>query len=338
MAEMRDSVDSYLTAYTSEGSDPVGYPFGQLPQYSTDDIPMAQTAYGATFGDLGRHRHRHHGGGRGPGPGWWGPWPWYQPFEVAGAIVQPEPVILDESGEPQRDEDEKKKKAEGVKGLSSFGDIGPWLQLLPLTEQKLVKKELANDQKRMMAVIGPLMGRDDFRNALIDSALRAVANEFDPTVYPEMAGYWPILRVAAHQIASDTETQINKMVEGMGPVERLALLSNVSSGMSGLGEDAAPDIWSTLIPVIGGLVTNVVTTRIKTDAAKDVERMRTQAATQQVALQTTMEQARAAMASAAGAMTAGAKSVLSAEVAGIPLPLLAGGVVAAGLIAYLALK
>lgn len=38
---MRDSVDAYLTAYNTEGSDAVGYPYGQLPQYPLTDIPMS---------------------------------------------------------------------------------------------------------------------------------------------------------------------------------------------------------------------------------------------------------------------------------------------------------
>lgn len=38
---MRDSVDAYLTAYNTEGSDAVGYPYGQLPEYPLTSIPMA---------------------------------------------------------------------------------------------------------------------------------------------------------------------------------------------------------------------------------------------------------------------------------------------------------
>jgi hypothetical protein len=55
---MRDSEDAFLTAYygtgLDAGTDPVGYPFGMVPEFSNDDIPMAETAYGAGFGDLGR--------------------------------------------------------------------------------------------------------------------------------------------------------------------------------------------------------------------------------------------------------------------------------------------
>jgi len=330
MAEMRDSVDSYLTAYTSEGSDPVGYPFGQLPQYSTDDIPMAETAYGATFGDLGRHRHHHHGGGRGPGPGWWGPWPWYQPFEVAGAIVQPEPVILDESGEPQRDEDEKKKK-----GLSSFAmnRLHEVARQLPLAERRMFLVEI--EDPSFVAYISRFLTAADPVREVMNDALRAISNEFNSRSYPTTRGYWNYLRGMARKLTVDIPRMIGESVEGMSPERRIAAFEKLRdtglSGGSGMGwvEELIGSVTQATGALLGA--------KLQADAAKDIAKIQAQAQAQQTELAAKMAQAQIAMQQAQ--MTPGAPGYVAprapeTKVLGVPWWAALLGVVAVGGGAY----
>jgi len=298
---MRDSVDSFLTAYTSEGSDPVGYPYGQIPEYSTDDIPMAETAYGATFGDLGRHRHRgHHRGPHGPGPGWWGggggwgpgwgPWGWPYP-EFVGVAVPPEPVILDESGGGTFDDEEEKKK--GVEGVSSFvmKRLHEVARELPAAERKMFLVEIKDPG--FVAYIARFLNVHDPVREIMDDALRAVSNEFNPRTYPMTRGHWKHLRGVSKKLTVDVTKMIDDQVRGMSPEKRIAVYRKFrDAGLSGGGGLGWID---TLVTTIAGAASGLYSAKLQSSTAKDIAKIQATAATQQAALQAKMAQAQIAM-------------------------------------------
>lgn len=350
---MRDSVDSFLTAYTHEGSDPVGYPYGDLPQYTPDDIPMAETAYGAGFGDLGRHRHHghHHGRGRGFGPWGYGPgwgYPYYPyPFEVVGTIVESEPIILDEAGEMRKDEEEKKKKDKTMKDLPSFAvkRLHDVAVQLPVTERRMFMRELQDT--KFAVYISRFLSAADPVQAIRDDALRAIANEFTPRMYPLTRGYWNYLRGVAGKVASDTVKMIEKQVAGMSPEERIATARKYQevgmSGGSGLG-------WvEELITGVATAAGSIYIAGVVSGANKDIAKIQAAAAVKQAELQLKMAQAQIAMQQAGGMVVTPegrvvpassiSKPFVSAEgVAGIPWwgVIVGAGVLGAGV--YLATK
>ena len=343
---MRDSVDSFLTAYTHEGSDPVGYPYGDLPQYTPDDIPMAETAYGAGFGDLGRHRHRGHRG-RGFGPWGWGPgwgYPYYPyPFEVVGTIVESEPIILDEAGEMRKqEEEEKKKKDKTMKDIPSFTvkRLHDVAAQLPATERRMFMRELQD--AKFAVYISRFLSAADPVQAIRDDALRAVANEFTPRMYPLTRGYWNYLRGVAGKVASDTVKMIEKQVKGMSPEQRIATARKYQdvgmSGGSGLG-------WvEELIAGVAKAAGSIYAVKLTSDAAKDIAKIQAEAAARQAELQVKMAQAQIAMQQAGGVpgVTPGvvpSKPFVSAEgVAGIPWWGVIAGAGVLGVGVYLATK
>jgi hypothetical protein len=321
---MRDSVDSYLTAYTHDGFDPVGYPYGQVPEYSTDDIPMAETAYGATFGDLGHRRHHHHHGHRGPGPGWWGwgpGWPgWGWPYpELVGVVVPPDPVVLDESGGGTFDEEDKKKE-KGTSGLSSFvmKRLHEVARDLPQAERKMFLAEI-KDPGFVAYIARYLHGHDPVRD-IMDDALRAVANEFNPRLYPMTRGHWKHLRGVAKTLTVDIAKMIDKQVEGMPLERKLAVYEKFReagmAGGSGLG-------WvDALVSTIAGAAGSIYSAKLQSSTAKDIAKIQATAATKQVELQTKMAQAQMAMQQAQMAPAPGAPGYVApskpGEIMGIP--------------------
>jgi hypothetical protein len=277
----------------------VGYPFGQTPEYGTDDIPMAETAYGATFGDLGRHgRHRHHHHGpHGPGPGWWGGygpgWGWPYPYpELVGAVIPREPVILDEDGGGTFD-DEEKKKGKGVEGLSSFvmKRLHDAAKGLPKAERRMFLVELSDPS--FVAYIARFLNYADPVREIMDDALRAVSNEFNPRSYPVTRGYWNHLRGMAKKLTVDISKMIDRQVDGMTPERKLAVYRKFQeAGLSGGGGLGWVDaLVSTIASAAGGLYS----AKIQATTAKDIAKIQATAATQQADLQAKMAQAQIAM-------------------------------------------
>ncbi len=300
MPEMRDTADAFLTAYNTEGRDAVGYPYGQLPQYPVDEIPMAETAYGSTFG--------------------------------------------------HSQDDDAWEQGLGRTDPRRMAQFRRWLWLLPPVERRIVKRELRNDPKRMMSLLEPMIVRPNFRDLVSKSALKAVANEFDPKLYPETSGYWPVLRQAVKKTTTDTVEYIGQFIEKLSPDERLAALEKLmlgGAGVSGFGDDPATPtdttggFWGSLVTGITQAAAAIYGARLQSQTAKDIAKMQEESARRQAELQAKLAAAQAAMIPAApGAAPGvpGAPGVPPAAEGGIPLPLVIGGVATAGLVAYLALR
>lgn len=316
---MRDSVDSYMTAYSTEGSDPVGYPYGLLPEYTPDDIPMAETAYGATFGDLGRHRRRGHGR-RG---GWWGGGPWYPyPYE------QPIILVIDESEEAKKKREEQEKRQK--QAAAAFANVPPATlsalfnvaQGLTPDERNVFLTEL-RDPKFAQAISWVLDAPDPVQ-AVRDDALCAIANEFSPGSCAKGQANWTRLRKLSHEVIES----MSKLAKTPGMADLAAEAATAT---------AAPNFLSTLISSAASAFTALQTARIQADTAEDIAQIKADAAAKQAELQAKMAQA-AAVANQAASQQALVMSGSATGAAGIPWLPIAIGVGVLGLGAILLLK
>lgn len=347
-----DTFEAQNTGYNSYSGDAAGYPYGE-PGFPLTEIPMAQTAYGADFAGLGApphpHHHHHHGGGGGGwgrggwgGGGWGWDYPYYQPFSV---------VILDEDTPEVKEKKKKAKAAEekkaeaddaAVAGLAAFG-LEQIITAFSPQERKLISDEMKSSAAFKAHILRLLQSGDPVAN-IKQSALRAVANEFDPGSFPMMKGLWMGLREVARSLAVAAKQDIERRLASMTPAQKLAAAEAImeAGGMSGMGAVVAPastgDIIGSILSTIAGTAASVYTAQLAGKTQVQIAQAQAEATAKAAAAQQQIAQAQLAMQQAASrpgtpgaAGGAGAGAGYGGGESGIPSWALPVGLVGLGL-------
>jgi hypothetical protein len=178
-------------------------------------------------------------------------------------------------------------------------------------DRRLISEEIDADPsfgRRIVAALDqPGGGR-----AVSLSAKKAVANEFDPTMFPESRGEWPMLRKRAVQLARAlpdiVETEIDKLpfeikmemvrriARGEQPTVRIGI-----QGMDGLGQlDLA---ISGIISSIAGAASSIYGAKVVASAQKSIANIQAQTAMKDLQTQITIANAQQAIAQAKVAQT-----------------------------------
>lgn len=128
------------------------------------------------------------------------------------------------------------------------------------------------------------------------SARKAVANEFDPTLYPESRGEWIVLRRAmsegAAAIAKRVRAEVDRLTldQKMEKVRAIAR-GEMPQGYSGMGELGQAEA---LIPIFGSLFSagsSVYGSHVISEAQKDVAKIMAESEAQRLQLQLEIAQA-----------------------------------------------
>lgn len=139
------------------------------------------------------------------------------------------------------------------------------------------------------------------------SARKAVLNELDPGLYPEMAGAWPILRSVARKAMESVGTSTSKKVD------------KLASGQKGLGDLGQFDILGPLITSIAGAGASIYGASVQSSTQKYIANEQLQANMQEIQAQQAMAAAKNAISNAQTTVAVQnvLPSALAAPVAGV---------------------
>ena len=224
------------------------------------------------------------------------------------------------------------------------------LSSIPEDDRQVILEETAANPAFCAAVAKCMATQPDWAHRISASAKQALANEIDPTKYPERKGTWPALRARARDLLNSAKDQAATAVSKMTFDQKVAVVKKIAAGtiipkaapgLSGLGQW---DIIGSLIGTAANIGAAVYSANVTASAQRDIAQMQTDQAIQSAQAQMAVANAQAAIAQAnaqmssspissvAASITSGVSALTTGTVAGLPawVPLAAGGV----LIAY----
>lgn len=212
--------------------------------------------------------------------------------------------------------------------LSLFGEM----------DRKQIAEEMAANP-RFAKRLGVMLAQPDGKRLVTLSAMRAVANAFNPALYPDSKGEWITLRRRALELARALPSIVEGEVEKM-PFERKmdvvrAIAAgggvDVAVGVDGLADLGFIDILAPIVSSIAGAAANVYGAKVTASAQKDIAKIQAQAAMKDLETQMSIANAQQAIAAAQAtqAQAAAQKAQAEAQVAQQRAAASSGGSVAA---------
>lgn len=202
------------------------------------------------------------------------------------------------------------------------------LAQIPDGDRQVLIDECAADPAFCARVARCMTKNPNWGHVIATSAKEAIANEMNPSAFPERAGTWPRLRARARQLVDAVSVEFAK---GYVPIPMKKL-----SGLGGLGQW---DIIASLVGTIGTAAANVYMGGVQNRAQVDLQRDQANAAIAAAQAQMNAINAAGGMnatIASANPISSVIQTVTSATVAGIPV--LALAIPALGLIVWLATK
>lgn len=217
----------------------------------------------------------------------------------------------------------------------------PVMDLAPFREmdRRQIAEEMAANPA-FGAWLRSALRRPDGERLIALSAQKAIANEFDPSLYPETRGQWVTLRKRAVELARELPEIVGREIDRLPFEEKMRMVRAIGAGLeprlgiglSGVGDLGQYDIIGSLITSIASAASTAYSARVTASAQRDIAKIQAQAAMKDIetaqaiakaqqaineakAVQATAEAAKA-QAGAPGSVT----EVLSRPVvAGIPI-------------------
>jgi gas vesicle protein len=172
-------------------------------------------------------------------------------------------------------------------------------------DRELIRSEAEADPvfaKRLWVTLS--MPDGEKRVAL--SARKAVANEFDPKLYPETRETWKKLRATVRDLVEFAANSVRGI--DFGPEIRKAAVSR----LHGLGELGQWDIIGSIVGAVAGAASNIYTANLQASTTRQIQSEQLAAQMAQIQAQESMARAQAAMANAQIAQTGAPGQVASA--------------------------
>jgi hypothetical protein len=218
------------------------------------------------------------------------------------------------------------------------------LNSIPEDDRQVILEETNADPAFCAAVAKCMATQPDWAHRISASAKQAIANEIDPTKYPERKGTWPRLRARTQDLLKSAKDQASSDVSKLTFDQKVAVVKKIAAGAvlpksaPGLGSLGQWDIIGSLIGTAANIGAAVYSANVTASAQRDIAQMQTDQAIQSAQAQMAVANAQAAIAaanaqmssnplsSAAAAITSGVSAVTTGTVAGIPawIPLAAG--------------
>lgn len=138
-----------------------------------------------------------------------------------------------------------------------------------------------------------MIASPDGDHLLSVSAKKAVANEFNPKLYPESRGEWVTLRRTMTELARSVPGMVKAEIDRMPFEAKMAVVRAIAEGqrpeiaveMDGLGELGQDIDLTPLIGAIAGAGASVYSSYVTSSAQRDIEKIRAESAAQQTQLQ-----------------------------------------------------
>ena len=185
----------------------------------------------------------------------------------------------------------------------------------PPDDQAMIAREAAASPSFSAAVTVALQQRGG-PEFVAQSARKAIANELNPSLYPESAGQWPVLRKMTSDLASSMPDTVAAQAAKLSLNEKIKYLQTVTRtgiptprGMSGFLGTAAPAAGASsalsTLGVVGGLMggiaaagATIYTAHVLASTQKDIAKIQAGAVTHNADVALQIAQAQAAMAGA----------------------------------------
>jgi hypothetical protein len=133
------------------------------------------------------------------------------------------------------------------------------------------------------------------------SARKAIANQFNPTLYPESRGEWPILRREATKLAEAMPGIVQQIVEKMPFSEKMAAVRLIAQGdsprmvVASMGDLGQFEIIGSIIGTIAGGAASIYSSSITASAQRDIAAMQADTAIKSAQAQMAIASAQAAI-------------------------------------------
>ena len=210
------------------------------------------------------------------------------------------------------------------------------------TDRRQISEEIAANPP-FGARIKAMLRDPDGERLVALSAQKAVANEFNPRLYPETKGQWVTLRRRAVELARSLPDVIDRELERVPFAEKMRIVRAIAAGrrpsvevsVAGLGDLGQFEIIGTIVSSIAGAASTVYTNRVTTSAQKDIAKIQATTAMKDLDTQIKLAEAQKAVAAAQAAQG----GVLTKDIGGgIPLWVLPVALGAIGVILYFVFK
>lgn len=165
------------------------------------------------------------------------------------------------------------------------------------------------------------------------SARKAMANAFNPKLYPETKGQWDVLRRRAHALAESMPGIVDKIVSKMPFSEKMDAVRAIAQGeqprmvIAGMGELGQFEIIGSLISTVAGVGGSIYNAKVTASAQQDIAKIQANAAIQGAQAQMAVANAQAAIEQAKAAqLTQAAQIAQSTSPTGFLTKDIGGGV------------
>jgi hypothetical protein len=217
----------------------------------------------------------------------------------------------------------------------------------PDIDQQLVLEEMRADPsfgKRIASMLRVPGGE----RLITLSAQKAIANEFDPKMYPATRGEWQNLRKRAVEMARALPEIVEKEIDRLPFETKMRWVHTIAAGgrpeiqvgVRGMGDLGQFEIIGSIVSAIAGAGGSIYSAKVTASAQKDIAQIQAQTAMKDIQAQTAIANAQQAIAKAQAVQaTAAAKSTvagaLTADIGGgIPLWVLPMALGVVGLVLY----
>lgn len=165
------------------------------------------------------------------------------------------------------------------------------------------------------------------------SARKAMANQFNPKLYPESRGQWGVLRRRAVALAEAMPGMVDKIVAKMPLSEKMDAVRAIAQGeqprmvVAGMGELGQFEIIGSLISTVAGVGGSIYNAKVTASAQQDIAKIQANAAIQGAQAQMAVANAQAAIEQAKAAqLTQAAQIAQSTSPTGFLTKDIGGGV------------
>ena len=169
-------------------------------------------------------------------------------------------------------------------------------------DHRLIAEEIdANPSfgKRLTAVLD----QPDGARLVSISAKKAIANEFDHTLFPESRGQWTRLRKRAHDLARAIPDIVEKEIDRLPFSQKMEMVRRIANGeqptlmvgVQGMGDLGQFEIIASLIGSVAGAASSIYGAKITSSAQKDIAKIQAETAMKDLNTQMQLAEAQKAI-------------------------------------------
>lgn len=170
------------------------------------------------------------------------------------------------------------------------------------TDRRQIAEEMAANP-RFGAWLAATLREPDGERQVALSAQKAIANEFNPALYPASRGQWLTLRKRALELARDLPEIVGREIERLPFPAKMQMVRAIAAGhepvlrlgLSGMGDLGQFEIIGSLVSSIVGAASTVYSARVTASAQKDIAKIQATAAMKDLETQQTIANAQAAI-------------------------------------------